>query len=216
MIVECEKFRGVYAEILEWFARRGRKFPWRGEVGWYGVLVAEFMLIRTRSEVAERVFLEFMRAFPSPEQLCSSGSEGVVGYFRKLGLPSRAERLVSAVCSVLSNYGGAIPCDYSELRKLPGVGDYISRVLLSRVCGKDYAFVDSNVARVLLRFTGKLLKVSEASQILERAFSGEDLHRVNIALLDLGSLVCTPVKPRCPVCPIKSSCSYYVGSPSSV
>lgn len=194
---------------MEWFGRRGRKFPWRGEVGWYGVLTAEFMLIRTRSEVALKIFLEFMRRYPEPNILCSSDPESVASYFRRLGLPSRAERLVNAVCTILGSYGGVVPCDYGRLVELPGVGDYIARVILSRVCGKHYAFVDSNVVRVVSRFSCRLMKIPEVAQILERAFASEDLVNVNMALIDVGSLVCKPTRPRCSECPIGDWCCYY-------
>lgn len=205
----CEKLKGLHEKILDWFNKHGRRFPWRGEVGWYGVLVAEFMLIRTRSEVAEKVFIEFIRKYPEPEFLCSSSLGDISGYFKRLGLPSRAERLVAAVCTILSSYGKMIPCDYDKLRELPGVGDYIARVLLSRVCNEHYAFVDSNIVRVLSRFSGRLLKTSEVSRILEKAFANKELLAINIALIDLGSLVCKPKKPHCPKCPIKELCCYY-------
>ncbi len=172
------------------------------------------MLIRTRSEVAERVFLEFIREYPEPELLCSSDPERVLDYFSKLGLPSRAKRLIQAVCAVLEECGGEIPCDYRELRRLSGVGDYIARVLLSRVCGKHYSFVDSNVIRVLSRFAGVPLKASEAAGILEEAFAGGDLPPVNVALIDLGSGVCGPRRPRCPECPLREECSYFSSPPA--
>ncbi len=201
----------VRDELLRWFGRHGRRFPWRGEVGWYGVLVAEFMLVRTRSEVAERAFREFMLEFPEPEALCSSSPQRVLDHFRKLGLPSRAERLIGTVCAVLERYGGEIPCDYGELRRLPGVGDYIARVLLSRVCGKHAAFADSNVVRILSRFSGRLLNGSEAARILEEAFTGRDLLSINVALIDLGSKVCGPRSPRCPGCPLREGCFSRLG-----
>ncbi|MEM0065564.1 MAG: hypothetical protein QXZ22_07275 [Sulfolobales archaeon] len=210
-----ERLRKLREKILNWFKRHGRRFPWRGEVGWYGVLVAEFMLIRTRSEVAEKLFEEFIRIYPKPELICSSNPEDVTKYFRKIGLPTRAKRLIDTVCIILSEYSGEVPCDYRKLRELPGVGDYIARVLLSRVCGKHYAFVDSNIIRVLSRFSGKLLSTMEAAQILEKAFTSEDLTTINVALLDLGSLVCKPKKPYCLECPINELCQYYVTSQTS-
>lgn len=167
------------------------------------------MLVRTRAEVAEKVFLEFMEEFPKPELLCSSDLTRVANYFRKLGLPGRAGRLVGAVCTILSSYGGEVPCDYAKLRELPGVGDYIARVMLSRVCGRKYAFVDSNVLRVLSRFYGRPMRISEAARALEESLGGRNLLEVNVALIDLGASVCRPGKPRCPDCPLGSSCSSY-------
>lgn len=193
--------------LVKWFREFGRKFPWRGEVGWYGILLAEFLLVRTRSEVAERAFYELLTKFPTPEALCSAGVAPVRGIFEKIGLPSRAERLVATVCRVLKDYSGEPPCDYQELLKLPGVGDYIARVMLSRVCGKHVAFVDSNVLRVLSRFLGLRLSASKVAELLERSIPEGELLDVNVALLDLGALVCKPRKTLCSLCPLSPGCS---------
>jgi A/G-specific adenine glycosylase len=202
-----EKLEFLRKSLAEWFRSSGRKFPWRGEVGWYGVLLAEFLLVRTRSEVAERAFYELLSRFPTPEDLCSAGATPVREVFERIGLPSRAERLVATVCTILREYGGRVPCDYRKLLELPGVGDYIARVLLSRVCGKHVAFVDSNVLRILARFLGTRLSVAGAAELLERYIPEGELLSINIALLDLGALVCKPRKALCHICPLTSSCS---------
>lgn len=31
----------------------------------------------------------------------------------------------------------------------------------------------------------------------------------NLAILDLGALICTPTNPDCEACPINSACDYY-------
>jgi len=202
-----EKLGFLRSRLVKWFREFGRKFPWRGEVGWYGVLLAEFLLVRTRSEVAERAFHELISRFPTPEALCSAGVAPVREVFKRIGLPSRAERLVAIVCKALREHGGALPCDYHELMKLPGVGDYIARVILSRVCGKHVAFVDGNVLRVISRFLGIRLGLTEVAELLERSIPEGELLDVNVALLDLGALVCKPRKTLCPLCPLSLRCS---------
>ncbi|MCC6047441.1 MAG: A/G-specific adenine glycosylase [Desulfurococcaceae archaeon] len=217
MVVEYSgRLEFLRRSLMEWFRRSGRKFPWRGEVGWYGILLAEFLLVRTRSEVAERAFHELLSRFPTPENLCSAGVVPVREIFERIGLPSRAERLVTTVCTILREYGGRIPCDYQELLKLPGVGDYIARVVLSRVCGKHVAFVDSNVLRILTRFLGARLSVTKAAELLERYIPKGELLYVNVALLDLGALVCKPRKALCYICPLTPRCSTSSGTGSSL
>jgi len=201
-----EKLGFLRSRLVEWFRESGRKFPWRGEVGWYGVLLAEFLLVRTRSEVAERAFYELISRFPTPEALCLAGVAPVREVFKRIGLPSRAERLVATVCKVLKEHGGAIPCDYRELVRLPGVGDYIARVVLSRVCGEHVAFVDGNVLRVISRFLGFKLGLAEVAELLEKSVPKGELLNVNVALLDLGALLCKPQKTLCPLCPLSLRC----------
>ncbi|MEM4913203.1 MAG: hypothetical protein QW579_03260 [Desulfurococcaceae archaeon] len=206
---ECNStLRKALSALVEWFKEHGARFPWRGEIGWYGILVAETMLIRTRRTVAERVFIEFMEKYPTPESLCKADSVEVEALFRKIGLPWRARKLRETVCLILSEYRGVLPCSYSELVELPGVGEYIARVLLARVCKKHYAFVDSNVSRVFSRLVGLDLDVKAIERILEACAEPGELIMVNTALLDVGDLYCKPREPVCTLCPLKETCSH--------
>lgn len=167
------------------------------------------MLIRTRSEVVEKVYSEFLRAFPGPRELCEAGLSSVLNFFRMLGLPRRAEMLKEAVCKITEEYGGVLPCDYWELTKLPGVGRYIARVLLTRVCGMPVPFVDSNVVRFARRFLGLgSISVGQVEAWLERSVPRALLEEVNVAILDLAGVVCKPREPRCGACPVKTWCNY--------
>lgn len=198
--------RQAVEALLNWFREHGKKFPWRGEVGWYGVLVAEFLLIRTRRKVAERAFYEILSEYPDPRLLCRAGPASIEPYFRKIGLPARARRLWETTCRILLDYGGSPPCDYGELLNLPGVGDYIARVLLSRVCGEHVAFADANVVRVLSRLLGKRLSPGEATEVLEKSVERGRLLEVNTAIIDLAENVCQPRRRACGRCPLRDCC----------
>lgn len=202
---------GVIQALKEWFKEHGAQFPWRGEVGWYGVLVAEFVLVRTRRSVAERAFREIVEKCPDPVTLCESGPVAIEPVFRKIGLPARARRLWETVCRILRSHGGEVPCDYRELLRLPGVGDYIARVLLARVCRLHYAFADANVVRVLTRLLGTEVNVQTAVSILERSVEPGSLVEVNTAILDIADYFCKPKNPRCLDCPLSRYCSTSTG-----
>lgn len=199
--------------VLSWFRRNRRRFLWREYRDWYRVLVAEVMLVRTRSETAEKVYRRFLDRFRNPEDLCGSSEEEVAEFFRQLGLVNRAKRLREAVCTVLTRYGGTIPCSFRELVSLPGVGRYIARVILTRVCGSPSPFIDANVLRFAGRFLGlEDVGVDYVEKWLERSVSREDLEDLNTALIDLAGLVCTPRNPKCGTCPVSALCSSRLSS----
>lgn len=193
--------------LLSWFSRHGRRFPWRETRDWYRVLVAEFMLIRTRSEVVEKVYREFLERFPTPEHLCRADIRDVETFFKRLGLVQRSYRLHSTVCHILQKYGGAMPCSFDELSKLPGIVRYVAHVLLTRVCEEAVPFVDTNVLRVLRRFLGdENLDTESAERWLLSTVPKHVLEQVNIALLDLAALVCKPRRALCTLCPLANWC----------
>jgi len=169
------------------------------------------MLQRTRAENVAKVFVEFIRRFPTPEALCTAEEYEIRRYFRRLGLVRRADRVRQAVCTVLSRYGGEIPCDLDELQSIPGIGSYVAAVLLSIVCRAYEPFIDSNVVRVFSRVLS-IYESRELMNVIKRVLKEvpQDIApEVNIALIDLGALVCTPRRPACDVCPLNNCCSTY-------
>jgi A/G-specific adenine glycosylase len=117
---------------------------------------------------------------------------------------------------VVGRFKGIIPTDLNELLSLHGIGDYSARAVLSFAYNKDIAVVDTNVARILYRvyeLPGKFPQnparsrnfIRLAQSILPTRKSKE----FNLAIIDLGALICLPRKPLCGECPIKHLCKYY-------
>ncbi|MEM4789434.1 MAG: hypothetical protein QXV06_06545 [Ignisphaera sp.] len=127
-------------ELLKWFRANTRKFPWRECRDWYRVLVAEVMLIRTKSGTVEKVYKSFFDRFPKPEDLCNASIKEIKDFFTRLGLVQRAVRIQETICLIIEKYGGVLPCSYRELTSLPNVGRYIAKVLLTRICKKPITF----------------------------------------------------------------------------
>lgn len=198
-----------FESLLRWFRAHARDLPWRKRSDWYSIVVAEVMLIRTRSEVVVRSYEEFMLRYPSPEALCQADDGELRRFFKALGLPERGPALKRLTCTVLEAYGGDLPCSIEELLKLPYVGRYVASVLLARVCGKPAVFVDTNVRRVVGRMTGQEgIPADRVEQLLKREVPKDLVGRVNLALLDLAHAFCKPRRPRCASCPLRGWCGY--------
>ena len=61
--------------LLQWFDRRGRRFPWRDNPTPYRVWVSEIMLQQTTTQTALGYFERFLARFPDPEALASASEE---------------------------------------------------------------------------------------------------------------------------------------------
>ncbi len=55
---------------------------------------------------------------------------------------------------ITEKYKGKVPEKEQELLKLPGIGKYTARAILSQAFDKPAAVLDPNVARILERFFG--------------------------------------------------------------
>lgn len=222
MIATKSSGKGDSSEIsdrlLEWFEDAQRRFPWRETGDPYAVLVAEKLLQQTvaRDSVIE-VYRDLLDAYPTVDALAEANVENVLGIIHPLGLHYRAKELVTLAQLIHNKCDGRIPQELDSLLALPGVGDYISRAVLCFAFGKKVPVVDTNVARILHRVLGlsdpipsnpsrkkSLIELSKA--LLPDSQSRE----FNLALLDLGALICTPANAKHEECPLVQICEYAI------
>lgn len=122
-----------------------------------------------------------------------------------LGLNWRNDTFVPMARTVMREYNGNIPETRGELKQLPGVGDYVAGAVLSVALNKPEWIVDSNVARLFVRYYG-ITTGSEARrnpiviEIARRYARCKEPGKANLALIDYSSLVCGPASPVCDSC----------------
>lgn len=213
--------------LIAWFRREHRDLPWRPSPihaprDAYRVLVSEIMLQQTQaSRVAER-YGPFLDRFPAVDALASADEQDVLAMWSGLGYYRRARSLHAAAQAVVEKHDGVFPTTATELRALPGVGDYTAGAIASLVSNEPAPAVDGNVTRVLLRVHGKDAAAddkgipawarSEAAALHEASSSRANpkpkrTHAMlNEALIELGATVCTPRAPKCLLCPIAEHC----------
>jgi len=170
------------------------------------------MLQQTRVEVVRRYYERWIRACPTVESLAKAPYQRVLKLWEGLGYYSRARNLHRAAKIVVRNNRANIPPTVDALRQLPGVGRYTAGAIASIAFGQRVPLVDGNVARVFARVFGIRTDVTKpatrqllwdlATEILPANNPGT----FNQAVMELGALVCTPVNPRCPGCPMNSVC----------
>jgi A/G-specific adenine glycosylase len=205
---------GLAVLLLAWYDQNARDLPWRRDPTPYRVWVSEMMLMQTRVETVIPYFERFIAALPDVRALGNADESAVLKLWEGLGYYSRARNLQKAAQMVVERYGGALPCDRAELRKLPGIGDYASGAIASIAFGRLEEAVDGNVLRVLSRvyFIREDIgnpAVKNRFRELARALVPTDRPGdFNQALMDLGATVCLPgAAPRCDACPLVPCCS---------
>lgn len=199
--------------LLEWFEKRRRSFPWREIKDPYKILMAEIMLQRTRADQVVPAYRDFIREFPTINDLKSASLKHVGKYFRQLGLFWRAELVKKMADDVIVKFNGKIPSERNKLLSICSIGDYIADAVLAFAFGKNVAVVDSNVCRVIGRVFALGLKKEARrdptfknipQQLLKRGKARE----FNWAMIDLASLICLPKNPKCSECPLCILCRF--------
>jgi A/G-specific adenine glycosylase len=102
-----------------------------------------------------------------------------------------------------------VPGDLTALMALPGIGPYTARAVLVFAFEHDEAVVDTNVARLLARWTGRPLGGREAQNAADGIVPAGRAWEWNQGLLDLGATVCTKRAPSCERCPVTDACAWF-------
>ncbi len=191
--------------LLEWYTIYGRHtLPWRNTTDIYHIYLSEIMLQQTQvNRVKNEYYPQFLAKFPTLESLSLAKEEDVLASWSGLGYYSRARNLHKT--AKLTNR--QFPKEYKELLQLPGIGQYTASAICSFGYNQNIAVVDTNIARVIKRLFA--LKEPKNSIIWDKAtelVNSKNPRSHNLALMDLGSMVCLPKNPKCTTCPILKYC----------
>jgi len=200
-------------KLLAWYKRNARVLPWRQTRNPYAILVSEFMLQQTPVSRVLEYFPRFMTRFPTMASLAGAGPKAVMEEWDGLGYYARARNLHKLAREVTRRRDGTLPDSPEDLRTLPGVGRYTAGAVACFAYEKPVPAVDTNVKRVLSRAFGTKDVWELAETLVPK--NGERAWRFNQALMELGALVCTARKPKCPECPVKDNCRTFTTRPQT-
>ncbi|WP_435363535.1 hypothetical protein [Haloarchaeobius sp. DYHT-AS-18] len=212
-----EQFVESYPELFDWLEQNGRDYPWRNTSDPWEVYTAEILLQRTRGDAVEEVYPEFLDRFPDPASLHAAPEEQIRETVYSLGFVNHRVRSLTEAAEIFcSEYSGTVPDDLEELKRPWRVGDYSARACQIFSRGDTLALVDTNFARVISRVLGYEMppqphKSEEVYKLMQTLIPDDPAlaRSFNLAILDLGALICTSSSPECSVCPINHCCNYF-------
>ncbi len=194
--------------LAQWAAAERRDLPWRQTRDPWLVLVSEVMLQQTQVDRVRPHFVAFAQRWPTPESCAQASLAEVLSAWQGLGYPRRARNLWRAAGMITEQHGGGVPDGLDDLLALPGVGPYTARAVQAFAFGADVGVVDTNVGRILARWTGRRLTPAEAQRIADDSVPAGEGWSWNQVMMDLGARVCTRRDPQCDACPVCAWCAW--------
>ena len=201
--------------LNRWFADNRRDLPWReADTTAWGVLVSEIMLQQTPVARVEPVWRDWMDRWPSPEDLAASSVADAVRHWGTLGYPRRARNLHRQAVIITDEHDGIVPREVDTLLQLPGIGQYTARAVAAFAFGDRHPVADTNVTRVIARategvaFAGHWSAKESLARVDDLLHAQRDDHYpiTNLAIMELGALVCRARTPQCSRCPLAAQC----------
>jgi A/G-specific adenine glycosylase len=202
---------------VAWYGRNARDLLWRRTSDPYAIWVSEIMLQQTQVATVLTYYLRFLAAFPTVGSLAAASEHNVLRHWEGLGYYRRARQMHAAARLIVNEHRGRFPQDVEAVRRLPGIGRYTAGAILSIAFDQRQPILEANTIRLLSRLLafhgdpasarGQKMLWRAAEELLPKRGSG----RFNQALMELGSLVCTPRDPKCDCCPLASLCPTHDG-----
>lgn len=200
--------------VLNWYSANKRDLPWRYKNNSpkdpYKIWVSEIMLQQTTVATVIPYYKRFLKKWPNIKKLSKSNINEVLDFWSGLGYYRRAKNLHLTSRIISNQFNGIFPLEKDEIIKLPGIGEYTAAAIRAIAKDEKDTVVDANIERVIARifYLKKPIKqikkeIKQNAEKLTPKFNNGDYIQ---ALMDIGSLICTPKDPLCNDCPIEKFC----------
>ena len=178
-----------------------RSDPW-------DVLVSTIISLRTKDAVTLSSSRRLLDEAPTPKAMLALDEGRIAELIYPAGMyRTKAANLLKTADILLREHGGEVPSNAEALIALPGVGLKTANLVLGAGFGIPAICVDIHVHRIANRRGWVKTSSADATegelrQILPRRW----WIPVNRILVSYGQRVCTPVSPRCSICPVAEDC----------
>ena len=174
----------------------------------YKVLVSTIISLRTKDAVTIEASRRLFAIAPDIRTLASLDSAVISEAIKPAGFYKRKGEQLRKIAEIIRDeYNSEVPSDMDTLLSLPGVGLKTASLVLNLGFGIDAICVDCHVHEIANRIGWVSTKTPEETEKeLRRILPMRFWIPLNELLVRYGQLVCTPVSPKCSICPINDSC----------
>ena len=142
-----------YAGVIEWFQSH---MPVAESELHYGnpyeLLVSVILSAQCTDKRVNMTTPALFAAFPTPQAMAQATPEEIYPYIKSISYPNNKARNLAGMARMLcEEFGGEVPSDLDQLRRLPGVGRKTANVVGAVIWQKEVMPVDTHVFRVSAR-----------------------------------------------------------------
>src|SRR5437660_12423393 len=177
----------------------------------FRVLIATVLSHRTKDPVTALASSRLFARFPNVKSLAAANTRTIARLIKPVGFYNTKSRTVRKISRILlDKYGGKVPENMVQLLELPSVGRKTANCVFVYGFKKPAIPVDTHVHRIFnLIGVVKTKTPDETEKELTRLANRRDWLPLNEVFVRFGKLICKPVGPHCPECPLNDRCKYY-------
>jgi len=176
----------------------------------YTLVVAVILSAQATDKGVNKVTTALFSIVDTPKKMLSLGEMQLKKYIRSIGLYNLKARNIIAMSKMLvDKFGGSIPTNILDLRRLPGVGPKSANVIANALFGAPVIAVDRHVFRVSNRIgLCETSNVKETEKALLEIIPSKWLRSTHHLLVLHGRYICKARRPMCEKCLIPGLCRY--------
>ena len=177
----------------------------------FRVLIATVLSHRTKDSVTAMASSRLFARFHNANQLARADSRTISRLIKPVGFYKTKARTVKRLAQIiLKEYNGKVPDDMETLLTLPSVGRKTANCVLVYGFKRPAIPVDTHLHRIFNRLGVVQTETpEETEEQLTRVVDRKDWLQLNEVFVKFGQLICKPIGPKCPTCPLTDRCRYY-------
>lgn len=174
----------------------------------FKVLMSCLLSLRTKDPVTSVASARLFHLADSPEKMATLDVSTIERAIYPVGFYKTKARRIKEISQVLlEKYHGKVPDTLEELLKLKGVGRKTANLVVTMGYGKPGICVDTHVHRVVNRLGYVRTRNPEETEFaLRKILPRRYWLTINDLMVTHGQNICTPVSPRCSICPVEKYC----------
>jgi endonuclease III len=174
----------------------------------FRVLVACILSLRTQDATTGPAAARLFGAADTPAAMLTLAARDIERLIYPVGFYRTKAHVILGLCrDLLERFGGRVPDDLDALLTLKGVGRKTANLVVTLGFGKPGICVDTHVHRISNRLGYVRTRDPDATEMaLRERLPPRYWIGYNDLLVAFGQNVCTPISPRCSVCPVNALC----------
>ncbi len=172
------------------------------------VLISCILSLRTKDAVTAEATKRLFARAKTPAEMLKLTKEEIEVLIYPVGFYHRKTEQILEICRVLiERYDSRIPDELEELLKFKGVGRKTANIVVTMGYNKLGVAVDTHVHRISNRLGLVATKTPHQTEFALRDLLPEKYWIIfNDLLVMHGQNICTPISPKCSICPIAEYC----------
>jgi endonuclease-3 len=179
-----------------------------GHTSAFEMLVACLISVRTRDETSLTMARQLFARARSPAAMAALDINDIDALIGKCAFHLvKSEQIHTMAELILAEHAGELPCSFEVMTSYPGIGPKCANLTLGIACSQPRIGVDTHVQRITNRWRYVTPPTPHAPLAArQRKLPEKYWLEINALLVPFGKHVCTPVGPKCSMCPLLDMC----------